>query len=454
MIGKKIKDKYEIKGVIAESHTYEIFSAIELETGTPVVLKMMREEMAENVELVKIFSQEVTAFAKLNHKNIVHVLDMDSSNDRPFVVTEKVNGVDILKLSRSEVLPFVFCLKAVQSIGTLFQQALSENLEQRSIKLSNILRDDKGTLKILSFSFPRLKLIEKSQSLDPSSGIQSDIFFLGSTLFEILSGEPPIRRRGGLNECWDDILRKALRMRHQQLPPEEIEKVVDLIERSFTRNLKRRFADHAAFLMKVADLIAIGEKLDRSSKNQDREKRQMSACEVVDAIHGRRVPNVSSDKIETELTAIHASQMVKPSIKVAKPSNNVISINKSVSNPQLKTANGGADLGGLTIGLAPNRATKKSSATVPRNSDEFQVTGNLALNLENQNPLPDTENNVEDENDEPAVFARPIFQLIEGGRKAAKSVFWHASEEPNWYRNPLVITGAGIFFLIFLIFFW
>ena len=59
MIGETINEKYKIESVFAESHMYEVFTAIEAATGQTVVLKLMKEEMAVSPERVKIFSEEI-----------------------------------------------------------------------------------------------------------------------------------------------------------------------------------------------------------------------------------------------------------------------------------------------------------------------------------------------------------------------------------------------------------
>ncbi|MBF0410891.1 MAG: protein kinase [Candidatus Riflebacteria bacterium] len=435
MIGTRIGNKYEIKSFIADSHLFDVYSAVELETGTVVALKLMKSDVAQNVERVKLFTEEVSAFARISHQNVVHVLDFDSEAGRPYVVSEKICGTEILKIARSETMSFVQCMKTVQAIGSVLQQAFSDNIEQRSIKLSNVLRDERGKIKILSFSFPKLRLIEKSNPSDPYSGIQSDIFFLGSTLFELLSGESPIRKRGGINECWDDMLRKAMRTRHQQFPPEEIEKVVELVEKCFTRNMKSRLADHSAFLMKVADLISLGEKFDRKEKSKSREKPSMSASEVVDAIHGR----IPQAHVINEVAKAVAAK--SPVAKTTAGSEKITSLKRPVARAVQANSSGANALSDFNIGLAPAKNVKQQTG---------QISGNLALAENLSEPATDDD----DDNIEPGRFGRPILQLINGGKKAASGVFWKLSDEPTWYRNPFIITGSGLLFMVLLILFW
>ncbi|HEY9070485.1 MAG TPA: protein kinase, partial [Candidatus Ozemobacteraceae bacterium] len=292
MIGTIINDKYEIKQALAESHMYEVYAATERETGMTVAVKLLHAEMAENQERVKAFSEEVRMIAGLTHPSLAQVLDFDVHDGRPFCVTEFIEGKELRDSIRGDrPMSFFDACRAVQQLAVLLQHACDQKLTVRTIKLSNILRTNTGLVKVLSFSLPRLRLVGGNS--DETGGTQSDLFFLGTTLFELLAGESPMRKRGGINEIWDDRLRQALRIRHSQLTPEQIDMVVTFIERTLTREVKNRFADHAAFLIGLSDLMHVSGDAERNDRDLKR-RRLSNASEVVDAINGRAAPALSA----------------------------------------------------------------------------------------------------------------------------------------------------------------
>lgn len=454
MIGTTLNGKYKLVSMIAESHLYEVFQAIEIETGSTVIIKVMREEIAASLDQVKFFSDEVQAFARLSHPNVAQVLDMDMIGNRPYVVREPVSGTDFRTWARLEKgVPFLAAVKAVQSLGFVLQAAFDEGIDQRSVKSSNVLRRDDGMVKVLGFSMPRLRLVKRVQSMvDLEASIQSDLFFLGTTLFELLTGESPIRKRGGINETWDDLLRQSLRIRHQQLPPEAIDKVVEGIDRTLTREVKNRFRDHTEFLVILADLIHLAEGLERGNRPVRRD--MSTAAEVVDAIHGRKpVTGIATGvgPAQTAAPATTASASAKSSRITPLPKTAVAGLPPAISTPA--PAQRMAPLASATGKITPLAArTAKAAATAALNPAEaaqlVAFDGNAALAL-------DTDDLASDANEaERPVFGRPIFQVINGGRNLAKSVIWRITDEPIWYKNPMILMGSGLLFMMLLILFW
>jgi serine/threonine protein kinase len=415
MIGEIISDKYKIEATVSESHMYEVFEAIEIETGATVVLKILKEEMAVNSQRVKNFSEEIRAFAGISHPLIAEILDIDMFEDRPYVVVEMVSGIDLHSLIRSKVLSFSESVKILQELATVLQHAADQKVGQRTIKLSNVLLDEKAKLKVLSFTHPRLKLAGKYRSSGNSetSGIHSDLFFLGTTFFEMLSGESPIRKRGGINELWDMKLEARLRIRHPALTPEQIDRVVEFVRKTLTRDMKIRFSTHEEFLKNLADLSGS----IRGSSIRKKTRQLSMASQVVDALNGR-MSNVNmslpSRLSETNKTAAIAT------------------VENDSENDVLEAG---------------------------RNE---MVSGNLAIKLESKPEFP----GMAAQNSHPEISAQ-------GTRKNSKKIIafpgsektsskasarevWSEVEdnESHWLKNPLILMGSSLLMMILLILFW
>ncbi|MFZ2960364.1 MAG: protein kinase [Candidatus Ozemobacteraceae bacterium] len=498
MIGTILQEKYAVKALLAESHLYEIFAAVEVETDTDVVIKLMKEDVAADFNRVKMFNEEVRTFAKLSHPGIAQIMDMDTAGKRPFIVTEPVAGVNLLSWARGENPPsFMAAVKAARDIAGILQYALDEGVVRRSAKLSNIMRGDDGTIKLLSFSLPRLHVVGVGSSFDIASGIQSDLFFLGTTIFELITGESPIRKRGGLNETWDDMLRRALRTRHPQLPPASIEKVIETIERTFTREMARRFLDHTAFLKAMADLLHLAEGADRAPRVAVARREMSTASEVVDAINGR---NPQAGNSTSELGAAKNVIPATPKLLFAtphaqgvsrgNPGGQPIPIGKAASAGKVAFAGASsAAVSGRNVNsaVAGSGVASSGSVNAPLSLKSFQSAksakgksatlgtqgngktdsamkrgyanpgfdGNAALACDPmQESDIDSDEREKDEDDDVSGFGRPFLKLIKGGRNAAESIIWRAADEPIWYKNPFVLMGSGLLSMILLILFW
>lgn len=435
MIGKTINGKYEIRQSLAESHMYEVYAALEAETGMPVAVKMLRGEMAVNQDRVKAFSDEVRLVAGLSHPSLVPVLDFDLYEGRPFAVTEFTEGTELRESIRGEKsLSFFDSCRAIQQLAVLLQYACDQKLPVRSVKLSNIIRTNTGLIKILSFSLPRLRLV--GASTDETSGVQSDLFFLGTTLFELLAGESPIRKRGGINEIWDDKLRQSLRIRHAQLPPEQIDKVAEFIEKTLTRDVKNRFADHAAFLVGLTDLMHSSGESERFNREIKR-NRLSTASEIVDAINGRNgVAAVNAAVIAS------GSQTMKTT-RLPAGQNGAIAASAGKNVVPLKAIQSGAATAGCVerfegsaaLAAAPDMDDSPGSTLCP--AEEMQLRGDTA------------------------GAAKPVLRLLSGGRDEKENrplgKIWQGVEEQPWIRHPYAAIGIGGFLLvvfIMLLIFW
>ncbi|MBU1108913.1 MAG: protein kinase [Candidatus Riflebacteria bacterium] len=411
MIGETINGKYRIEAAFSESHMYEIFTASELDTSTSVVIKILKEEMACNAERVKGFSDEIRSFASLSHPMIAEILDVDMYEDRPYVVSQLVKGTDLHTILKNEALGFAECCRITQDLATVLQHAADQNVEYRTIKLSNVLRGSDGKLTVLSFTHPRLKLASRS-ARTANSGIHADLYFLGTTFYEMLAGESLIRKRGGANELWDMKLEQLLRIRHSDLTPEQIGRVLDFVRKTLTREMKLRFNSHEEFLKALADLSGV----IRGNSIRNKARQLSMASQVVDALNGR-MSNVNMN-------------MPAP----AQTKSPVHSLNTAYA--QLHSGEQSDSTEDVAVGYA-----------------QVSVEGNLALVIDNSGKeLP------EDGSGDVAArkSSRPHLRLLkpDHSNSSARAEVWQSSDDAHWLRNPVIFMGICLVVMVFLILFW
>lgn len=403
MIGVILNSKYQLQKLIAESTGYDVYLAVEGETGTEVVVKIMGEEQARNEERVAVFSNEVKKYTCLAHPALAQILDFDVWEGRPYLVSERIEGVDVRSVIKSGNLSFEEILRVVAETGEVIYHAFEQGVTPRYLKQSNIFRCPKGRTRILSFSIPRLKLVGTGEG-DTQSGVQADLFFLGTLMYELLTGESPIRRRGGINELWDTRVTQALRLKFEHLEPALIDKVVEIIDKTFTREVKTRYTDHLGFLRDLRELGKAG-RVKGASAPAPRRASFATASEVVDAIHGR------GPSAMNEMSA-PANEGAGREFRPAEA---------AVLNPKSGPF-GHAD-------LESGFSTEFGNAVAARQLEpgEFSESQNL----------------------------RPALKVLKGGRSGEQNgALWRGSDDHVWYRHPMLMMGFGLALMIVLILFW
>ena len=414
MIGEIINDKYKIESVFSESYMYEIFTAIEAATGQTVVLKLMKEEMAVNAERVRIFSEEIKNFASLSHPNIAEILDLDMFEDRPYVVSPLISGKELNFVMKEEVLSLPDSVKIIQDLAAVLQCAADHKIENRNINLSNVIRKKDGHVTVLSCTLPRLKLVTSTPvKRNENAGIQADLYFLGTALYELLAGKSPIRKIGGLHELWDMNLERELRIRHPELEPSQQRKIVDFIRKTLTREMNQRFNSYEEFLKAIADLA--GDFRQASIRNKV--SRQMSmASHIVDVLNNKF-------NSTTTVIASGVNEPVKTSKTAAKTTSAVL---KSVDSKSSKEQQ---------VGYA-----------------EECVDGNLALSIQSDEVSEEEKVGLEATSQKSAPYLKLVKNTKTAKNANNQSSEW--AEDRNIMKSPVVIIGFILAIMVLLILFW
>ncbi|MEM9700877.1 MAG: protein kinase [Planctomycetota bacterium] len=171
--------------------------------GNGVALKVLRGRHASDPRQVAAFEKEARMAAKLTHPNVVPILDVGSDDGRHYFVMEFIEGGNLRdfltirgKLSPKDAVGIAL------DIAEGLAHAMRHGITHRDLKPSNVLFDTKGNAKLVDFGLggegddgADLRAVEYS-TLEKATGAprddpRSDLFFLGSILYELLTGVPP-----------------------------------------------------------------------------------------------------------------------------------------------------------------------------------------------------------------------------------------------------------------------
>jgi serine/threonine protein kinase len=209
MIGEKIIN-YRIISLIGEGGMGSVYLGKHETLDRNVAIKVLLPEFARNPEIRERFINEAKTLSKLNHQNIVTLYDFTEQGNNLFLIMEYVegNGIDVVVNNITGPIPLQRCIDIFTKILSGFEYAHSQGIVHRDIKPSNIILKTDDTPKILDFGIAKIiqgdsKLtktgtrmgsvlyMSPEQVLGKEIDYRSDIYSLGVTLFEMLTGKVP-----------------------------------------------------------------------------------------------------------------------------------------------------------------------------------------------------------------------------------------------------------------------
>ncbi len=207
-IGQIIKERYEITQLLGEGGMSYVYKAIDKQLQRTVAIKTLKPNYVEQEKFVERFKREAQTAANLNHPNIVQIFDW-GIGDEPFFVMEYIEGntlTSIIANKRTISMNDILFIGAQVSSG--LQAAHSKGLVHRDIKPGNIMITPQGKVKVTDFGIVSLQneesditktgsilgtasYISPEQAQGKPVSKESDLYSLGTVLYELITGRPP-----------------------------------------------------------------------------------------------------------------------------------------------------------------------------------------------------------------------------------------------------------------------
>ncbi len=205
-IGMLIADRYEILDKVGNGGMSDVYKAKDQKLNRLVAIKVLKQEFSENANFVSKFRVEAQAAAGLMHPNIVNVYDVGEEKGIYYIVMELVDGITLKKYieSKGRLNEQEAVTIAVQvSMG--LEAAHRNHIIHRDIKPQNIIISKEGKVKVTDFGIAKIATsntitsnvmgsvhyTSPEQARGGYSDAKSDIYSLGITLFEMLTGRVP-----------------------------------------------------------------------------------------------------------------------------------------------------------------------------------------------------------------------------------------------------------------------
>jgi tRNA A-37 threonylcarbamoyl transferase component Bud32 len=276
-IGQTLGDRYQIQEIVGQGGMSAVYKAMDPNLQRVVAVKLVHSHLADDPKFVERFEEEARAVAQLRHPNIVQVYDFAEDKGVYYMVQEFVPGETLQarmrrldKSGRNLSLDSVtkFTLDILSAMGYAHQRGMIH----RDIKPANIMLDVQGRAILMDFGIVKIVGGQRHTATGAVVGTalymppelirgeqpdeRSDIYSLGVTLFEMVSGHPPFEAESAM----------TLMMMHlndplpnlKSLRPDIPGDMEAVIEKALAKDRNDRYksaAEMAAALKKVRDRL-------------------------------------------------------------------------------------------------------------------------------------------------------------------------------------------------------
>ena len=206
-IGRLLDNRYEILEIIGTGGMAVVYKARCHRLNRLVAIKILKDDYLEDEEFRRRFHSESQAVAMLSHPNIVSIYDVSTSVTADYIVMELIDGITLKQyMEKKGVLNWKETLHFAIQISKALEHAHSRGIVHRDIKPHNVMVLKNGAVKVTDFGIARMMskgntltkealgsvhYISPEQAKGGRVDSRSDIYSLGTVMYEMMSGRPP-----------------------------------------------------------------------------------------------------------------------------------------------------------------------------------------------------------------------------------------------------------------------
>lgn len=276
-IGKTLGGRYRIKELIGQGGMSAVYKAEDPNLRRTVAVKLIHSHLSSDPQFVSRFEEEAALVAQLRHPSIIQVFDFDNDDGTYYMILDFVPGETLQdRLSRlntaDQRLPMADAIEITASMCDALGYAHRRGLVHRDVKPSNIMLNVHGQAILMDFGVAKIAggkrhtatgavvgtaiYMSPEQIRGESIDGRVDIYALGVTLFEMLSGKPPFEADSAMTTLMMHINDPVPDLR--ELNPDVPQSLVDVVGKALEKDREQRFvnAEEFAFALRAIDLRA------------------------------------------------------------------------------------------------------------------------------------------------------------------------------------------------------
>jgi len=216
--GYKVIDRIGVGGMAT------VYRAVHRKLGRQVAVKVIKDALRENLKLRRRFQNEARIMARLNHPNVVQLFDYMEIDNHLVLIIEYVPGsaLDVLIRYKTGPVPYQQAVDMFQQILKGIDHLHNKGIVHRDIKPSNILIRKDDSVKVSDMGISKLEGQKTVTNIGDKLGslyymapelvqggnhtIASDIYALGMTFYEALSGRVPLDQESSVMDLMQSIV--------------------------------------------------------------------------------------------------------------------------------------------------------------------------------------------------------------------------------------------------------
>ncbi len=265
--------KYLLKSRLGRGGMGIVYLATDTRLQRDVAIKLLPKRLASDPEAVRRFIREARTAARLNHPNVVAVLDVDQQSGYTFLVMELIRGVSAQTLVEQGPVEWTVATRILAECCRGLAAAHQEGLIHRDLKPANILQTHDGIVKLADFGLAKSLDGDETSPLTRTGTVlgtphymspeqcqgealdaRSDLYSLGATYFTLLVGRPPFQVSQPLQLMFAHCSQPAPDPR--SIRGDIPEGCAEIIARAMAKNRSERFGSAAEMQAALDNLLS------------------------------------------------------------------------------------------------------------------------------------------------------------------------------------------------------
>lgn len=267
--GTFISERYEIIEKVGSGGMADVYKAKCHRLNRYVAIKVLKREYSDDKNFVNKFRIEAQSCAGLSHPNIVNVYDVGDEDDIHYIVMELVEGITLKSyIGRKGKLEIKEAVSIGIQIAMGMEAAHMNHIVHRDIKPQNIIISKEGKVKVTDFGIAKainsntmtsntmgsVHYLSPEQARGGYSDEKSDIYSLGVTLYEMLSGRVPFIGDNTVSVALLHIQSEAIPLR--ELDPNIPVSVERIVQKCMQKKPERRYLSSTELIVDLKKSIA------------------------------------------------------------------------------------------------------------------------------------------------------------------------------------------------------